>query len=87
MGINILAVHYLEESDRVFSSENDIFTEGEKETLRRYCDGTGMDNPSGYGDCQAKVVFHYRTPNNTISILGAENANWRGIFPRYPFNH
>jgi len=85
--VRVLTSHYLEESDRLFSRENTHFTNDEKAILKTYCDKTGSQDPYGYSDSQAKVVFHYRTPSNTVSILGVNKQSWRGLFPRYPFNN
>lgn len=42
--------------------------------------------PLGYESCEALVVFHYNTPNNTLPILWQRGrigmADWAPLFPR-----
>jgi hypothetical protein len=76
----------LDEKDRLLSDKNRKFTKGEKKILKKYCKKTGLSEPFGYKDSQACIVFHYKTPNNSVSILTANNSKWKGLFPRYPGN-
>lgn len=64
------------EDRKMFSDSNRLFTNDEKQKIREYCERAG-EFPEGYGGCQSNVVFYYRAPNNTISILR------KGLFPRY----
>jgi len=81
-GYTVITVDALSSRDKIFSRNNTEFTKKEKEVLKSYCQ-LATEYPTGYGDSQAYIVFHYRTPNNTISILRANNARWLGLFPRH----
>jgi hypothetical protein len=79
--LKIITIRTLTERDKIFSSNNTYFTPDEKETLLRYCE-TKTPYPLGFGDCQSNVVFYYRAPDNTISILRANISDWKGLFLR-----
>lgn len=85
--LKVICHKRLNEEHMLFSDSNIKFTPNEKEILRKYCEKTGLSQSTGYGNCEACVVFPYRTPNNSVSILGAQNSNWNGLFPRYPLNN
>jgi len=70
------------EANRFFSSENALFTREAKEILSRFCNQAG-ERPTGFRDTQATTVFYFRCPNSTISILRANNRNWKGLFKRH----
>jgi len=69
------------ENEKIFSDANNTFSDDEKRRIREYCNRAG-EWPEGYGRCQSNVVFYYRAPNNTISILRANNPKWKGLFIR-----
>lgn len=68
--------------NRVFANDNMDFTPAEKDILRELCERAGED-PTGFLDVQSSTVFCFRCPNDSISILRANNANWVGLFKRY----
>jgi len=68
--------------NRVFADENPDFTPEQKGILRALCETAG-EYPTGFEDVQSTVVFYFRCPNDAISILRANNANWVGLFKRY----
>ena len=84
--MKVLCHKRLNNTHKLLSTENNIFTSAEKVILQSYCNSTGAHLPQGYGNCQAIVVLSYRTPNNTVSILTVQTDTWRGIFPRYSNN-
>lgn len=69
--------------NNIFSDEARWFTERDRRALLTYCRRAWPTKPRGWGDCGLVVVFHHRTPNNTIPILHAESANWSPLFPRH----
>jgi len=73
----------LTKQDMIFSESNPYFTSADKEALLRYCT-RAKEWPRGYGCVELAVVFYYRTPDNSISILRCNNSRWRGLFPRQP---
>jgi len=74
----------LNDQNKCFSTANSIFSQDEKEVLHKYCQRTGDRWPDGFGNIQALVVFYYRAPNDTISILRADpSSSLRGLFPRF----
>lgn len=81
--LRIICNRVLTEADRVFSPASTFFSQEEKERLKTYC-LRARDNPEGYRQGQAKVIFYYRAPNNCISILRANSSRWRGLFLRNP---
>lgn len=68
--------------NKIFSDENNNFTAEQKNILRRFCEQAG-EFPTGFGDVQAATAFYFRCPNDSISILRANNADWKGLFKRY----
>jgi len=78
---SIIVVNQLNDRNKLFSHINHDFNDEEKRILRELCGNAG-DFPTGFNDIQSTVVFHYRSPNNTISILRCSNENWKGLFPR-----
>jgi len=72
----------IRDNEKYCSEENQHFSADEKERIHHYCEIAG-ENPMGWGDCQSNVIFHYRSPNNTISLLRSNNARWHGLFKRY----
>jgi hypothetical protein len=72
----------LEAAEDIFASQCTCFTGPEKSALLEYCKRADKHNPRGYGRCGLLFVLAHRCPNNSIPILHASNANWRGMFPR-----
>lgn len=66
---------------KIFSEANQTFSRDEQQRVRRYCENV-EHWPEGYGGCQSKVIFFYRAPNNTISILRCNAPQWNGLFLR-----
>lgn len=79
--LQVITPRILSEEDRIFSPENTIFDNMEKNILRRYCERVGQA-PMGFGNCQALVVFNYKSPDNIISILRGQTESWTPLFPR-----
>lgn len=84
--LGVICHKRLNEEDMLFSSKNKKFTENEKKILKEYCVKTEVSQTRGYGNCEALVVFPYRTPNNSVPILSVQKRGWNGLFPRYPAN-
>lgn len=80
--LTIIPNKVLFNADKILSPQNTFFSNDEKNKLRAYCEKAGSE-PLGYGDSQSNVVFFYRAPNNIISILRANNNNWKGLFLRF----
>jgi hypothetical protein len=81
--MTVIANQRLSPNDKIFSLNNKIFSPQEKVILREYCRNTGDLWPEGHGECQSNVVFFYRSPNNTISIIRCDMPKWKGLFLRY----
>ncbi len=79
--VNVVCNRTLGEDDKIFSNTNPNFTAQEKGIIRRYCIAAGSE-PEGFGNCQLSLIFHYRAPNNVISILRSNNQRWKGLFVR-----
>lgn len=69
------------EDAKIFSDSSQTFSDSEKTRLREYCERAD-EAPEGYGECQSNVIFYYRAPDNTISILRCNNPDWQGLFIR-----
>ncbi|MEM7308377.1 MAG: hypothetical protein AAF682_16980 [Planctomycetota bacterium] len=66
----------------VFDEKCKFLTEPEREELLALCKRANKRTPRGYGDCGLTLVFCHKTPNNSIPVLHATTANWKGLFPR-----
>jgi hypothetical protein len=73
------------ENQKILSVNNTYFSTDQRKTIQKYCGraATGTVKAQGYGCCQSNVVFHYRAPNNVISML-ISNGEWKGLFMRNP---
>ena len=80
--ICVMTCRTYSDGDRIFANENREFTPSERKLLRELCE-TADEYPTGYLDVQSKTVFCFRCPNDSISILRANNENWVGLFKRY----
>jgi len=81
--LQVVTNKILLERDKIFSPRNATFTRNEKQILREYCEKADSEQPFGYGNCQTTVAFYFRTPDNTIAILRANNPpKWKGLFVR-----
>jgi hypothetical protein len=81
-GMKVVTSKALGPGDDIFSRDCRHFTQPEKDNLLAYCEKADRKGPRGYGDCGFLVVLAHRTPNNSIPVLHANHANWRGLFPR-----
>jgi len=79
--LRVITPRILSEEDRVFSPENTVFNNTERNILRAYCERVGQA-PMGFGNCQASVVFNYKSPDDVISILRGQTEIWTPLFPR-----
>jgi hypothetical protein len=83
--LSVLPSHELTDGDNIFSMDCKHFTTLERARLLHYCTRASKKAPQGFGNCGLVLVFQHRTPNNTIPILHADNANWSGLFPRHDY--
>lgn len=72
----------LADSHRLFHAENALFTGTEKEGLYKYCEMADSENPGGWGNTQATLVFHHGIPNNTIPLIRCTNGRFYPLFKR-----
>jgi len=79
--LEVICNRLIYDNQKVFSDGNETFSELEKRKIRQYCERV-KTWPEGYGGCQSNVVFYYRAPNNTISIIRSSSPNWDGLFIR-----
>jgi hypothetical protein len=91
-GIIVLSLKVLMEADKAFSPNNTIFETAE-ERQRAYTIAYKIgsilqkENPLGWNDAQALVVFPENVPNNTLPIFYRNGVDyngrpWRALFPR-----
>ena len=91
-GIVVISFKVLTEADKAFSPNNTIFeTAEDRRSAHNLAYKIGLvlqkDNPLGWEDSQALVVFPENVPNNTLPIFyrnGVEynGRPWRAMFPR-----
>jgi hypothetical protein len=77
----------LDDSDRLFNELSKVFPDpnerAEAEDIaHRFGRDLVKDNPLGYGNSQAAIVFEENCPNNSLPILWSDRGNWRPLFPR-----
>jgi hypothetical protein len=77
----------LSESDKCFSENSRIFPQSiQRKQARDICYHQGLklepNNPLGFGDCQATIVFPHSCPNNSLPILWKETKDWKPLFKR-----
>ena len=80
--LRVITPRLLTDEDRIFSTANEAFSEDEKRIIRAKCENV-PPYPQGYENTQSLIVFYYRTPDNTISILRCRNEHWIPLFPRH----
>ena len=89
--IDVYPQEMLEDKDRAFHSESRFFEDtSERLAAQRLFTTLGerisSDNPLGWKDSQALVVFETNVPNNTLPHLWAERNGrrpWIPLFPRF----
>jgi hypothetical protein len=82
--LTVLSTHRLDSKrDNIFSGETKGFSATDRQRLMGYCKIAWPQKPLGWGECGLVVVFHHRTPNNSIPVLHAESNEWSPIFPRH----
>lgn len=83
-------VYLLDESDQVFSDQAGVFDEEERTMAESVCKHIGNqlypDNPLGWENLQAMVVFFDSVPNATLPIMWCtgivDERPWKPLFPR-----
>jgi hypothetical protein len=82
--MRVLQVHSIHGEHCLFSSQNQHFSDQEKNILRRYSTEIG-NLPNGYGDLGLMLSFAYSTPNNSISVIRGSKGQkpWRGLLPSW----
>lgn len=81
--LQVVSHYNFGESDNLFSSRCNHFSEEEKNNLLRYCRRANRRFPRGTGDCGMILVFAHNSPNNSIPILHKNSERWEGLFRRY----
>lgn len=79
--LEVISNKRIYEYNKMVSPSNLEFSHEEKAKMIKYCI-KAREYPEGYGNCQSNVVFYYRAPNNTISIIRSNNEDWQGLFIR-----
>lgn len=91
-GIIVLSLKILTEADKAFSPDNTIFETAEErqrayDLAHRFGYSLQKENPLGWNNAQALIVFPENVPNNTLPIFYRGNAEyngkpWKPLFPR-----
>lgn len=87
LNVDVYICDPLHEENVCFSDKSIVFKNQNERMLAKdiaYEHGIKLvkDNPYGYGNCQATVVFPSTCPNNCLPILWAKSENWIPLFPR-----
>lgn len=77
----------LNNSNKCFDNSSLIYTKPiERDKAKEICYKIGLNlekqQPLGFGNCQATVVFPNTCPNNSLPILWKETKEWKPIFKR-----
>ena len=82
--LNVFSVVTVLERSRAFNENNIIFTNEEKEILKKYCENLGLDPNDQYGfmNSQSLIVFSNRISDNVLPILYHRTEKWIPLFPR-----
>lgn len=82
-GMEVVASHFLQDSDNVFSDACKYLSSEQRSTLLEICTGICPKSPRGFGDCGLLLVFAHSCPNNSIPVLHYNVKNWEPLFRRY----
>jgi len=80
--LTVRAHRRLRPRDDLFATGCSWFSTSDKARVLHYCRRADIENPRGYGSCGLLIVFAHRCPNNSLPILHAPTAAFRGLFPR-----
>jgi hypothetical protein len=88
---NVATVFSIDKSFECFSDTSRYFCKSideiEKDFCKEMCKKYGNElweqHPLGYKDGQLLLSFFHNTPDNTLPVFWAENANWIPIFKRF----
>jgi hypothetical protein len=85
--IKIIIHEPLNEQDKCFHESSKIFTNPHKrKDAENLCWEKGKElvsqNPLGYGNCQATIIFTDTCPNNCLPILWKETKKFKPLFKR-----
>lgn len=81
----IVSARELAPTMRIFNPNNTLFTEEEKQILKKYCEilPNKKEHRYGHRDGQSLVIFSEMAPNNSLPILHQRSDDWIPLFPRY----
>ncbi|MGE5416705.1 MAG: AAA family ATPase [Acidobacteriota bacterium] len=87
LDVNVHVLNILDNSYKCFSDDSRIYpdvTERQKAKQMAKTKGEMLEknNPLGFGDCEAAIVFEYNCPNNSLPILWKAQKGWAPLFLR-----
>lgn len=91
--IEIINAITLDNRDRCFSSESDMFSQFPEllDDCRKFAEHYGnkipIVHPLGYGNGQYAFGFFYNTPDNTLPIFWGQVNGWKPIVRRFHKNY
>jgi hypothetical protein len=90
--LNIINCITLEERDRCFSNDSNIFQNHNDhlencKQVAEYYGNKIYKAPLGYSNCQYTFGFFYNTPDNSLPIFWSRNNGWEPIIERYDKNY
>jgi hypothetical protein len=91
--ITIVSSIKLDNRDRCFSSESDVFSsfpqliDVAKNMSKYYGEKIGVTGPLGYKDGEYTFGFYYNTPDNSLPIFWGQKNGWLPILKRYHKNY
>jgi hypothetical protein len=80
----LFCIDELKDQMNVLSEDSTQFDEGDKKTLKKYCQETGCEPVyvHGYGQCGLLVAFKHGCPDDSLPVLWYESEHWDYLFKR-----
>jgi hypothetical protein len=93
-GIHVISSIILDERSKCFSDKSSLYRNFQSsfEDCKKFAEEYGKKSmlsqenpvqPLGHDNGQYTIGFFYNTPDNTLPIFWAENANWTSLMRRY----
>jgi len=87
LDVRIYICDPLDDAAKIFSDKSKVFSiisdvERAESIARKHGETLVKQQPLGYGNCQAAIVFSDSCPNNSLPILWSSSKDWLPLFRR-----